>query len=99
MKLTTISGFKSTAIRLWRQQHLTQGSDVISDGLACFDALVDAGCVHDKLACGGGRASVEEPEFYWVTTILGNVKRAALRLACVSAKIYATLPLRVHLSF
>lgn len=25
---------------------------------------------------GGGRASVEEPEFYWVNTILGNLKSA-----------------------
>lgn len=47
---------------------------VISDGLACFNAVVDAGCFHDKIVCGGGRASVEEPEFYWVNTILGNLK-------------------------
>ena len=47
---------------------------MISDGLACFNAVQDAGCLHDKLVCGGGRASVEEPEFYWVNTILGNLK-------------------------
>ncbi|MBU2714065.1 transposase [Zooshikella sp. WH53] len=35
-----------------------------------------AGCKHDKIVCGGGRASVEEPEFYWVNTILGNLKIA-----------------------
>ena len=45
-------------------------------GLACFNAVVDAGCLHDKIVCGGGRASVEEPEFYWVNTILGNLKSA-----------------------
>jgi hypothetical protein len=49
---------------------------VISDGLACFNAVVDAGCSHDRIVCGGGKASVEEPEFYWVNTVLGNVKSA-----------------------
>ena len=53
---------------------MAEGSTVISDGLACFNAVQDAGCLHAKLVCGGGRASVEEPEFYWVNTILGNLK-------------------------
>jgi hypothetical protein len=39
-----------------------------------FNAVTDAGHTHHKLVCGGGRASVEEPEFYWVNTILGNLK-------------------------
>lgn len=43
---------------------------VISDGLACFNAVTDAGCLHDKIVCGGGRASVEEAEFYRVNTSL-----------------------------
>ena len=42
----------------------------------CFNAVVDAGCEHDKIVCGGGRASVEKPEFYWVNTVLGNLKSA-----------------------
>jgi hypothetical protein len=52
------------------------GSTVISDGLACFNAVTEAGCLHDKIVCGGGRASIEEPEFYWVNTVLGNLKSA-----------------------
>ncbi|MDE1460926.1 transposase, partial [Spartinivicinus poritis] len=47
-----------------------------SDGLACFNGVIEAGCLHDKIVCGGGRSSVEEPEFYWVNTILGNLKSA-----------------------
>ena len=74
VKLSVVKGFLSTEIRSWSQQHLAEGSTVISDGLACFNAVQDAGCLHDQLVCGGGRASVEEPEFYWVNTILGNLK-------------------------
>ena len=33
-------------------------------------------CVHERIVCGGGKASVEEPEFFWVNTVLGNVKSA-----------------------
>lgn len=76
VKLTVVSGFRKAAIELWAKQHLTEGTTVISDGLACFNAVTDAGCEHDRIVCGGGRASVEESEFYWVNTILGNLKSA-----------------------
>lgn len=70
VKLNVLKGFRTSEILSWSQQHLTEGSTVISDGLACFNAVTDAG------VCGGGRASVEEPEFYWVNTVLGNLKSA-----------------------
>jgi len=77
IKLSVVQGFRSAEIKAWCQQHLTQGSTVITDGLACFNAVTEAGCAHDRIVCGGGRrASVEEPEFYWVNTVLGNLKSA-----------------------
>ncbi len=76
IKLSIVKGFQSKEILAWSTKHVTQGSTVISDGLPCFNAVVDAGCHHDRIVCGGGRASVEEPEFYWVNTILGNLKSA-----------------------
>ena len=71
-----VKGFRSSEIASWSQQYLRHGSIVISDGLACFNAVADSGCIHDKIVTRGGgkRASVEEPEFYWVNTILGNLK-------------------------
>ena len=76
IKLAVVKGFRTTEITAWSRQHLVEGSIVISDGLACFNAVVDAGCIHDKIVCEGGRSSVDEPEFYWVNTILGNLKSA-----------------------
>ena len=35
-----------------------------------------AGCVHEPMVTGGGKAAVERPEFRWVNTILGNIKNA-----------------------
>jgi hypothetical protein len=74
VKLSVVKGFRSAEIFSWCRQHLAEGCTVISDGLACFNAVTDAGCEHDKIVCGGRRSSVEEPEFYWVNTILGNLK-------------------------
>ena len=76
VKLQVVDGFRSKTIEAWAKKAFVPGSTVISDGLACFNAVVDAGCAHDPIVCGGGRASVEEPEFYWVNTVLGNLKTA-----------------------
>ena len=76
MKLTAIKGFRSVELAAWARQHLCQGSRMLSDGLACFHAVTDAGCSHDPVVTGGGRASARHPEFHWVNTILGDVKSA-----------------------
>lgn len=75
-KLSVLAGFQSAEIQRWSQQHVTEGSLVVSDGLHCFNAVLDAGCQHMKFICGGGRPAVEEPAFYWINTVLGNLKSA-----------------------
>jgi len=76
VKFAIVDGFRSKTISAWAKKAFTPGSTIISDGLACFSAVADAGCEHDRIVCGGGRASVEELEFYWVNTVLGNLKSA-----------------------
>jgi hypothetical protein len=46
---------------------------VLSDGLACFAAGIEAGCQHQAIIVGG-RKPKDMPEFLWVNTILGNLK-------------------------
>ena len=76
VKLQVVKGFRSQVIERWAKKAFTPGSTIISDGLPCFIAVKNAGCEHDRIVCGGGKASVEEPEFYWVNTVLGNLKSA-----------------------
>jgi hypothetical protein len=76
IKLSVVKGFRTREIKAWGHQNLLPGSTVISDGLACFNIVTEVGCQHDRIVCGGGRAAVEEPEFYWVNTVLGNLKSA-----------------------
>ena len=56
-------------------------------------------CAHDRIICGGGRASVEEPEFYWVNTVLGNLKSAAQYIPRGGGQTCATLPRRFQYRF
>lgn len=74
IKLSVLAGFRKKSILAWTHKNISPGSTAICDGLACFNAVTEAGCTHDKIVCGGGRAAVEEPEFYWVNTTLGNLK-------------------------
>ncbi len=76
MSMTVVKGFRLTEISKWAQQHLQSGSLVVSDGLACFAAVKDAGCLHDSIVSGGGHQSVTKEEFTWVNTMTGNVKNA-----------------------
>jgi hypothetical protein len=73
IKLTPVSGFSSKAIADWAKANLSPGSAVLSDGLACFAAVIEAGCQHQAIIVGG-RKPKDVPEFLWVNTILGNLK-------------------------
>ena len=49
---------------------------MLSDGVSCFNGVSAAGCVHEPMVTGSGKAVVERPEFRRVNTILGNIKNA-----------------------
>ncbi len=51
IKLNVVEGFRSDAIEAWAKQHIEPGTTVISDGLACFNAVTKADCLHDKIVC------------------------------------------------
>ncbi len=78
MQLCVIKGFRSKEISRWAKCHIAPGSRVISDGLACFSAVKEAGCSHNAIVTGGGPGSVTRKEFIWVNTMIGNVKNALI---------------------
>jgi hypothetical protein len=73
MKLTPVAGFTLKAIAHWAKDHLTPGSTVFSDGLACFSAVTAAACRHEPTVVAG-RKPRDLPEFQWINTVLGNLK-------------------------
>lgn len=72
-KITPVPGFTSQAICTWARASLAKGTHVLSDGLGCFAAVVDAGCTH-TVEVVGQRKPRELPQFKWVNTVLGNLK-------------------------
>lgn len=73
VKMSALSGFTRQAVEQWAHRNLLPGSDVCSDGLACFDAVIDAGCAHSYVVVGQ-RKPRELPIFQWVNTVIGNLK-------------------------
>lgn len=72
-KLTPVTGFTLQSISQWAKAQLASGSTVLSDGLACFSAVTDAGCTHQPTVVAG-RKPKDMPEFQWINTVLGNLK-------------------------
>ena len=62
--LSLVKGFGKAQTASWAGQHLDTGTDVVSDGLKCFDAVTEAEGAHEAVVTGGGRAVVEKPQFY-----------------------------------
>ncbi len=73
LKLNLVRGFTLDSISKWAQANLAPDTPVTSDGLGCFAAVVDAGCLHQPRVVGALKPR-DLPEFKWVNTVLGNLK-------------------------
>lgn len=73
VKLATVATFSFAAIADWAQDSLALGCEVNSDGLACFCAVTEVGCLHQAVVVEG-RQHNELPEFLWIDTVLSNLK-------------------------
>lgn len=72
---SSVKGFSQEAVKQWASQRLVPGTQVVSDGLSCFTAVEQAGCIHDRKIVGKGK-STKMDCFNWINTILGNLKTA-----------------------
>ena len=73
--ITPVSGFTTQALTDWTRLHLRPETEVYSDGLGAFRAVIEAGHAHTVIESEGGRASSEAGGMRWVNTVLSNVKR------------------------
>jgi transposase-like protein len=74
VKLGRVRGFSSNALSGFAKRNFDRSCQVVSDGLACFASVTDAGCTHQAIKTGSGSASARTPAFKWVNTALGNIK-------------------------
>jgi transposase-like protein len=76
LKLRRVTSFCNHAISGFAKRSLDPNCEVVSDGLACFGAVKEAGCKHEVTKTGSGPAAAQVPAFKWVNTALGNIKAA-----------------------
>jgi len=76
MRFNAVDNFRRKTIKDWAEHTLNLGASAVSDGLACFRGIEDAGCRHIPVVTGGGYTSMDNELFIWVNTMLGNVKTA-----------------------
>ena len=76
LKLRRVKGFRRTDIVSLAKRNFDPDSTVVSDGLRCFRAVLEAGCTHQPIVTGSGRGAALTPAFKWVNTALGNIKTA-----------------------
>ena len=75
--LHVVTCHDSQSIAAMAETHLAPSARVISDGLACFRAVIKSGCTHQPIvAARQSQQSEKIPAFRWVNTVLGNLKTA-----------------------
>ena len=63
-------------VAVFAATHIATSATVVTDGLWCFRATTMIGATHERVVTGGGRASVQLPQFKAINTLLGNLKTA-----------------------
>ncbi len=76
LKLRRVTSFCNRALANFAKRSLDPTCEVVSDGLACFGAVADAGCSHQVVKTGSGAPAARTATFKWVNTALGNIKAA-----------------------
>ena len=55
IKIRRIARFKRRRVKSLAKKMIVPGATVVTDGLACFRGVTDAGCVHVAITTGSGR--------------------------------------------
>lgn len=70
-----VSGFTYKEIWRWGTRHMVVGSTVTTDGFQCFNILEEMGFNHITEVVGSHRQAAKNPTFFWINTVLGNLKK------------------------
>ena len=76
MKLRRVKRFSKEEIKALAEKHLKKTARVVTDGLACFNGIAEAGIAHQRLVVKELGHSEKLSDFKWVNTTLGNIKSA-----------------------
>ncbi len=71
VKVAKVKTLSFAVIADWAQD-LARGREVISDGLACFRAVAEVGCIHQPVIVNG-RHPKGLPDFRWINTVISDL--------------------------
>ncbi len=78
--MSSVASLRKKTLAAWAGRHLQPGTEVHSDGPACFRGVADAGCEHVPTVTGGGQRSCGDSRFFRVNvrvnTMLANGKQS-----------------------
>jgi len=76
IKLSVVKHFRKISVKEWMASDICRGSNLRTDGLACFTEISNNGCTHEQLIVGNSSDPIKTSPFKWVNTVLGNLKNS-----------------------
>ena len=76
VKLVPVKGFRKREIARGAKRWLAPGSEVLTNGLRCWNALDGVVGSYRAIRTSSGRQAARMAPFKWVNTTLGNIKSA-----------------------
>jgi len=89
IKLRVIKGFTNAEATKWQRTFLQGQCLLVTDGLACFRSMADKNHSHQREKIYENGKYINNPDFNWVNTILGNLKNAIKSTYKANRKKYA----------
>ena len=76
MRASSVAGFRKKTLAARAGRHLQPGTEVHSDGPACFRGVAGAGCERVPAVTGGGKRSCADSRFVRVSAMPANVTQS-----------------------
>ena len=74
LQFRRVEGFTKVAIAAYAKANIAPGSQIVSDGLDCFEGVTEASCTHKPYVTSRVYNPQKLSIFRWVNTALGNLK-------------------------
>ena len=90
LKLHVVKGFRKAEIAKLAQSSFAAGTNVVSDGLSCWQTVTKAGCDHFPMTTGSGKKAAQWPSFT-LRWLLPSLASRSEPLACWRGWVNTTL--------